>query len=212
MFYFLNSSIGKKCVMAISGAFLSIFIVIHSLGNATAYWGRKAYNAYASHLHDLGILLNFMEVVLAVMFCLHIFFGLRLFFENNQAKGKKTSVGKRSFSLLLTRSMPYTGSIVAIFIGYHYFQLHSGPSTVDTAQRVRGILTVLPSALYYMLAIGSLFLHIGHGFWSMFQTLGISHQKYELFVEKACFGVAVIIALVLVFLPLTGLISNTFLL
>ena len=80
-FKFLNSSIGKKFMMAVTGSFLLIFLIIHLVGNITLFFGAGAFNTYVSTLDVVKPLIRVIEVVLLGAFVLHIFNGLRLWLE-----------------------------------------------------------------------------------------------------------------------------------
>ena len=67
-----RSSVGKKSIMAASGLLLSIFLLIHLIGNSVTFLGREAFNAYAERLHSLGGLIYFFEIGLLTLFLLHI--------------------------------------------------------------------------------------------------------------------------------------------
>ena len=212
MLQFLTSSIGKKLMMAVSGLVLSGFIIIHALGNSTAYFGRGSYNSYSEHLHALGVLLPVFETILALAFVFHVVTGIILFFENRRAGQHEYAVARLNFSLFLSRTMPYTGVMILIFTVLHYLQLHTWPDEIPPADKVRAILSSVWSASFYLLAVITVLMHIGHGFWSLFQSLGLSHEKYDVFVRRICLTAAAITGAILFGLPIYALIHKSFLL
>ena len=119
---FLNSSIGKKFMMAVTGSFLLIFLLIHLIGNITLFFGAGAFNAYVSALDTIKPLIRVVEVVLLAAFILHIYNGLRLWLENKKTQGgnfmgkyKVNASGENSsFS---SRTSFITGSISFYFSG-----------------------------------------------------------------------------------------------
>ena len=117
---FLNSSIGKKFMMAVTGSFLLIFLVVHLIGNITLFFGPCAFNAYVSALDVIKPLIRVIEVVLLAAFILHIFNGVRLWIENKIARGVTYKVnGSSENSTLFSRTMFVTGSVVFIFLVLH---------------------------------------------------------------------------------------------
>ncbi|MDP2364631.1 MAG: succinate dehydrogenase, partial [Ignavibacteria bacterium] len=83
---FLNSSIGKKFLMAVSGSFLLVFLIVHLIGNITLFFGPGAFNAYVSALDVIKPLIRVIEGVLLGTFILHIITGVRLWIENKRAR------------------------------------------------------------------------------------------------------------------------------
>ena len=65
---FIRSAIGRKALMAATGAFLGLFLLIHLIGNSTTFFGRVTFTSYAIHFHALGRLLVFFELVLLTIF------------------------------------------------------------------------------------------------------------------------------------------------
>ena len=117
---FINSSIGKKLMMAITGSFLIMFLIIHLIGNITLFFGPSAFNGYVSALDVVKPLIRVIEVVLLAAFLLHIFNGSRLWFENKSARGMKYKVnGSPENSDVYSRTMFLSGSIVFIFLVTH---------------------------------------------------------------------------------------------
>ena len=90
------SSIGKKSIMAVSGIMLGLFLLVHALGNCTTFFGREAFNSYASHLHSLGCLILFFEVGLVVIFLTHIVLGCMTWWQNKRARPHSYEVYRSS--------------------------------------------------------------------------------------------------------------------
>ena len=87
-----RSSLGKKYIMAFTGFMLGGFLLVHTIGNSTIFWGRSAFNAYAHHLHSLGVFVPIFEIGLYSIFFLHVITGIILFLENRKARGGKYAV------------------------------------------------------------------------------------------------------------------------
>ena len=105
-----GSSVGKKLMMAVTGLFFCVFLVLHLAGNLTLYMGKDAFNSYAEHLHSLGPLLTLAEWGLLIFAVIHISTGLLLFYQNFKARPERYAVSKRAGGRTLgSATMPYTG-------------------------------------------------------------------------------------------------------
>jgi len=184
----LNSVIGKKILMAVTGLFLIIFLCVHLFGNMFLYVGKDAFNAYVETLEG-GIVHAFiliMEVVLVLAFFTHIFNGVRLTIQNMLARGpQKYAVYKPAKEVSLSsRSMFVTASIVFIFLIIHlknfWYEYKFGGITDATTPYdiVINTFQIPAYALLYVIGVGLLGFHLYHGFQSAFQTLGLNHKKY----------------------------------
>lgn len=167
------TSISKKIIMACSGIILSLFIIVHALGNTSIMLGRSCFESYASSLHDLGFALVLVELVLAVFFVFHVLTGLNLWWENGRARQMRyqvdASAGGRTAG---SRTMPYTGLLLLGFILYHVFAFYLIDSN-GVVDLLRIELTTLPGVVFYLAAIIALFLHLSHGLTSIWQSLGL---------------------------------------
>jgi succinate dehydrogenase / fumarate reductase cytochrome b subunit len=177
---FLNtiwSSIGKKWVMAITGLSFCGFLVFHLLGNLTVYGGPELFNWYVEHLHSLGILIKIAEWVLLFLFLVHVITGLLLAYENYRARPVRYAVSKTAGGRTLgSRSMAITGILILVFVIFHLLTFRSA------SQKEVGDLMILTNWFHrpemvaaYIMAMAVAALHVSHGFWSAFQTLGTGH-------------------------------------
>lgn len=193
----IASSIGKKLIMAITGLFFCLFLFIHIIDNMMIYKGKTAFDAYIKALHSFPLLIAVTEIGLIIFASLHIGFGLVLFYENWKARPinyniKKWAGGKTSSSAL----MPYTGLYILIFVVVHLinFRLasHAGKSIYDMLSTAFSNPVYV---VYYTFTMIVVALHVRHGFWSAFQSLGLNHPKYMPFIEKIGVVFAVIVAI-----------------
>ena len=201
----LKSSIGKKSVMAGSGLVLSLFLLAHLAGNATAFLGREAFNSYAEHLHSLGPLIPVFEAGLLAVFTIHVYIGINLFIENLEARPCRYEVSNSAGgSTLASRTMPYTGLLVLVFIGHHLarFKFSEASSISDL---VLDNFSLPVTVGYYIFSLLILTLHISHGFWSMTQTLGLSHPKYDRLLNQLALTLSLIIGVVFMMIPILAL-------
>ena len=208
----LASSIGKKTLMAVIGIFLGFFIIVHLLGNATALASRALFLAYARHLHAFGPLLAIMELLLLAAFVCHVALALLLYMENRQGRPTRyavtASAGGRT---LASRTMPYTGLAILLFLGVHLVQFQSGDSGISVADVVRSTLQQPGSAFFYLTGILCLALHVSHGFWSLCQSLGLDHPKYSPCLQRLALVLSACIGLTFSLIPLYALLSADFL-
>jgi succinate dehydrogenase / fumarate reductase cytochrome b subunit len=192
-----SSSIGKKLLMAVTGLSFIGFLAAHLAGNLTIYAGGTAFNAYAEKLHSLGPILTLFELGLLVFALIHVITGITLFFQNLKARSvpyqKDQAAGGRTWSSV---TMPYTGFIILGFVVFHLINF----SFVDKTDRT--IFEIVHSAfanpvymIIYVLVMIIVALHVRHGFWSAFQTLGANHPKYM----PAMMALSVIVGLLIGF-------------
>jgi len=182
---FVGSSIGRKVIMAVTGAILFGFVLAHMLGNLQVYLGPEAINNYGvflrQALHGTGIWIARAVLLSAVL--LHIWSATSLTLESRRARPEGYRVEKWKESTYASRTMRWGGVILLLFIIYHL--LHFTTGTVHQTfiegdvyhNFVAGFRSV-PVSLFYIFAMLALGLHLRHGVWSMFQTLGVSHPRY----------------------------------
>ena len=200
-----KSSIGKKTVMAVSGLLLAFFLLAHLAGNATSFLGRETFNSYAAHLHSLNHLIPILETCLLSVFTLHVFFGLTLFIENQEARPDSyqvnASAGDRTFA---SRTMPYTGLLILVFIIHHLFRFRFGEYNT-VSDLVRDYLSRPVSGSFYIFCLLALTLHISHGFWSFFQTLGLNHPKYDRTIRAITMLISLLTGITFIMIPILAL-------
>ena len=200
----LWSSIGKKLMMAVTGLAFICFLMTHLAGNLTIYGGGEAFNTYAEKLHALGPLLTVFELGLLFFAGVHIITGLFLFLQNWQARPTRYELYESSGGRTLSsRTMPYTGLIILGFVIFHLINF----SFIDKGDRT--IFQIVSSAfanpLYVIIYIAAMIivaLHVRHGLWSAFQTLGANHPKYMPAIMILSIIIGLIVAFGFGFLPI----------
>lgn len=217
-FKFINSSIGKKFMMAVTGSFLLIFLVIHLIGNITLFFGPSAFNGYVSALDVIKPLIRVIEVVLLAAFVIHIFNGLRLWLENKRAKGVNYKVsGSSENSTVFSRTMALTGSIIFIFLVTHLgtffwrFNIYDPLGFANNHQYYDVVVyffNIWWYAILYVIAMGFLGYHLNHGFQSAFQTFGWNHKKYFPLIKKIGTVYAIIMAFGFASMPIYFLLGG----
>jgi succinate dehydrogenase / fumarate reductase, cytochrome b subunit len=203
----LGSSVGLKLSMAVTGVILSGFVLGHMLGNLQIFQGSKAVDEYSQLLHREPALLWTARLVLLASVGLHIGAWLVLLPKNRQARplGYRTTAHKESS--FASRSMLLTGPLLLAFIIYHVLHLTTGtvhPHYHEGAvyQNLINGLRVGPVAAIYVLAMGVLGLHLWHGIWSLFQTLGASQARYGSFGRRFATVVTLVVVLGFAAVPL----------
>jgi succinate dehydrogenase / fumarate reductase cytochrome b subunit len=198
---FACSTIGRKVVMAVTGLVLFGFVFVHMLGNLQVYLGPEALNHYGvllrQLLHGAGIWIA--RAVLLAAVSLHIWSATSLTLSSRRARPVGYREQKWKESTYASRTMRWGGAIILLFVIYHLLHFTIGtvhPSFIegDVYHNFVEGFRVVPVSLFYILAMLALGLHLQHGVWSMFQTLGVSHPRY---IRAAHIG-AWIFALVIV--------------
>jgi len=206
----IRSSIGKKYIMAGTGACLGFFLFAHLAGNALSFRGKDTFNAYASHLHALGFPLHLLEGILALVFLVHILIAINLYIENLSARPNRYAVQgeNRNWSAW---SMPYTGALILGFLLVHLANFHFAAKTLSPSEQVRTVLSNPPLAAFYLFSVSALTLHASHGLWSIFQSLGVNHPKYNPFLRIGSLFTALFIGTIFMLIPLLVLTTDRFL-
>jgi len=182
----LNSSIGLKITMALTGVILAGFVLVHMLGNLQVYQGPEALDAYGKLLRKEPALLWTFRLVLLSAVGLHIWAFLALTRKNLQARPQAYQARKYKESSLASRSMIITGPLILAFIIYHILHLTTGTVHPDFQEGavyhnliagLKGLGGIV--GLIYIVAMIMLAFHLWHGVWSMFQTLGAPEDRYR---------------------------------
>ncbi|HIK43456.1 MAG TPA: succinate dehydrogenase cytochrome b subunit [Leptolyngbyaceae cyanobacterium M65_K2018_010] len=200
---FYRSPIGKKVVSGVTGLGLAIFVLVHMLGNLLLFAGSEAYNSYAHHLENWGVLLYAIEAVLVGAVLFHGAVGLEIFVGRLRARPQGyrqyQSVGGSSYQSFSSRTMILTGTVLAVFLIVHLWtfkfgtyypaQLNGEPAR-DLARLVVEVFQKLPYTLGYSVVLLLLGLHLRHGLWSGLQSLGTLHSG----IRPIAYGLSAILA------------------
>ena len=202
-FNMLRSSIGKKLLMALTGLGFSLFLLIHLIGNLTLYGGKDLFLSYVEHLHALGPLIFVAEIGLLTFAVIHISTGLILSWQNFQARPIRYKVNKWGGGRTIgSATMPYTGVIILLFVIIHLLNFHFIDHARQTVfQAMDATFSMLPYLVFYTLAVIIVAIHVSHGFWSLFQTLGANHVKYMPAIKGLGFILSVMFAVGFGFIP-----------
>ncbi len=205
---FWDAPIGKKAVMAVTGLILFGFVLVHMAGNLQFFLGKEAFDAYARLLRVEPALLWGARLVLLVSVVLHIVASIQLTALKQTARPiayqKKADID----SSYAARTMMWSGPIVAAFIVFHL--LHFTVGAVGIAHYREGLVydnviegfQVIPVSIAYIVAMVLLGMHLNHGVWSMFQSLGVSNPRYSAGLRVFAKVFSVLIVLGFISIPL----------
>lgn len=181
------SVIGKKVVMAVTGAVLILFVIAHMLGNLKIFSGPEEINAYSRFLREVGWpelgygqLLWIVRIILLICVTLHITAAVQLTLMNRRARPVGYESRKNVETGWGALTMRWGGVLLAVFIVFHLFHFTGGmvgfqPGQFEhlmVYQNVVAGFAVWPISVFYIIAMVALCLHLDHGIWSMLQTLG----------------------------------------
>ncbi len=214
-----QSTVGKKIVMALSGAVLLGFVFMHMAGNLKAFQGPESFNAYAEFLRDVGYplvphhgVLWATRLLLVMALFAHVRAAWELSFLSQDARRTRYTKAKSLSFSYASRTMRWGGVLVLLFVIYHLLHLTTGQVHPDFrpgnpySNLVLGFQSPLVVG-FYVLAMGALMLHLYHGLWSAFQTLGISHPKYNHVRRPLALGFALLVFLGFVAVPVSVLLG-----
>lgn len=204
--------------MAVTGAILVLYLIAHMIGNLKVFLGRDDFNHYAHWLRTMGepavprrTLLTLLEIVLTVSVVLHIWSAVSLARRAGSARPVKYQSKKKSHAQgYATYTMRYGGIIIALFVIWHLLDLTFfavNPLGSDATPYDRVIADFDGSRWYitiwYVLAVLLVGLHLNHGIWSAFQTLGLRSPRSNGTLRLLAGGVAGLVTLGFIAVPIS---------
>ena len=223
---FYSTAVGKKYVMAITGIIGILFVVGHMIGNLKAYLGivteggDRVYDidVYGEFLRELLVpiaprtyVLWGLRIVLIAAVILHIHAAYTLTILNRKARPVKyQSARDYQVANFASRTMRWTGIIVALFLVWHLADFTWGwvnPDFVRGAayRNIDASLSRAPVAMIYIVANIALGIHLFHGTWSLFQSMGWSNPRFNIWRRYLATGIATIIVVGNVSIPVAVL-------
>ena len=189
---FYRSAVAKKWLMALSGIALFGFVVAHMVGNLKVFTGEVHLNEYAEWLRDLGepafprtVVLWGMRIGLMAAVGIHIIAAAQLTAMNRRARPDRYRAPRDyAAATFASRTMRWTGIIVALFVIFHLMDLTWGTANPhfvrgDPYNNLFNSFEREPVAVVYIVAMLALGLHLFHGLWSMFQSLGWNNPRWN---------------------------------
>ncbi len=216
-----TSSVGKKWVMALTGLFLIIFLVVHAGINA-CIWANDGGEMFNKAAHFMGstVLIRIAEIGLFLGIFLHILQGYILEIQNRSKRkqGYSVPMGNKG-SKWYSRSMALLGTILLIFFILHWWHFWvparfiGHPELTETTtgtvemhnmyNLMQFTFRELWVVIVYVFACFSLCWHLIHGFQSAFRTVGVSNSKYVSLIQNVGIGYSIIISLAFAMMPVS---------
>ena len=223
---YLNSTIGAKTLMAVTGLGLVLFVIAHMAGNLQIYAGPDTMNRYAATLKGMPAVLWTLRLGLLAFFLAHVFMGLKLYFRNRAARPTRYEYQHTEEASFASRFMLQSGLVLLAFIVYHLlhftfgvtnpaeyagnlrpYQL-DGKDVEDVYQMfILGFRNPAIAAAYIVAQI-FLALHLYHGVASTFQSLGWMKRKYKRMVGRVGLAIAFVVTAGNIVMPLSVLLFN----
>jgi succinate dehydrogenase / fumarate reductase cytochrome b subunit len=207
-----RSTIGKKIAMAGSGILLVLFLLSHMISNVTVLIDPKHLDDYAAFLRSFGPLLWVARLGLLALVGIHVVAAWQL---TQMARGARTAAYDRREAQVATyaaRTMRWGGVLVVVFIVYHILHYTTGTFHPDFREGEVGRNLIVgmqsvPVALFYAATMLTIGMHLWHGTWSVFQTLGVSHPAWDRTRRGLAVVLAVVIAGGFLLIPLSALLG-----
>jgi succinate dehydrogenase / fumarate reductase cytochrome b subunit len=202
-----RSHVGRKITMAVTGILLVGFLLSHMASNILVFKDPAALDAYAAWLRGFGPLLWVARLGLLALAGLHVWSALALIRANREARPVGYARHALASSTWGARSMRVGGFILLFFIVFHILHFTTGTVHPDFVPgRVGGNLIagfrLQPAvAAFYIVAMVALWLHLTHGVWSFFQTLGLNHPRWNRSRLVLAWALAIVIAGGLLVIP-----------
>lgn len=210
----LNSSIGKKLLMSLTGLFLVVFVLVHASGNSLLFKddGGLAFNAYSAFMVSNPLIQIVSKVNFALIF-IHVVYAIVLTRKNRSARpqGYEVASGNANASWA-SKNMPLLGIILLVFLVIHlrgfWFQMHFGEVGMDSNGN-KDLYAIVVAAYsqwwyvaVYVVSMIALAFHLNHGFSSAFQSLGANHTKYTPFIKGVGRIFAIAVPLLFALMPI----------
>lgn len=212
MLKFYRSTIGKKLLMAASGIILTGFVLVHMSGNLLVFKGAEAFNGYAATLKHNALILWGVRGILLVALIVHVVSAAQLTRVANDGRPVAYMRYEPEASTLASRTMRWGGVFILLFVILHLLHFTTGtihPEFIDgdVNHNVRTAFARPLIAGLYTAAMVALGLHLYHGVWSVFQTLGIRNPTVGAVKRKLAGAVALVIYVGFSLVPLAGMLG-----
>src|SRR5580698_5732200 len=215
------SSLGKKYLMAGSGAVMFLFVMGHLAGNLQMFLGPEAINRYGHFLQTNVELLWPVRIVLLAIIAIHIWSATQLTLENRAARPQAYAQWQPTAATYASRTMMMSGIVVAFFIIYHLLHytvmvkavnltgkdFDAKPEFFDSQGRhdIYKMMVIgfqqWPVSIFYIVGVGLLCLHLSHGLSAMFQSLGWKKNSYAPCLESGAKWLSALIVVGYVSIP-----------
>ena len=211
-----TNSVAKKAIMAVSGIILTLYLIVHMIGNLKAFSGAEAFNSYSGWIRTVGnpavpgeTTLWVIRIVLLVAVVAHFWAAISLWRQAKRARPKGYVTKKAMAQSYASRTMRWGGVIIAAFVIWHLLDLTWG--TVNSAgdsgpyDKLVASFSNPVSTAFYAIAVILVGMHLRHGIWSATQTLGQSNRRREVTVNYAATAIATVLTLGFLLVPFSVL-------
>ncbi len=205
---FWTNQIGKKFLSAVTGIILFAFVLGHLLGNLQIFEGAAKLNAYAKFLQEAKGLLWTVRIVLIAAVGVHIVAGVQLWLQKRAARPVPYGTAAYIQASFGSRTMIWTGLLTLAFVIFHLLDLTVGALVASAAfrageayQNVVASFRSSAKVVFYGISLVSLGVHLSHGLYSLFQSLGFRHPLWTPTIQKAALLVAIVLAFLYILIP-----------
>jgi succinate dehydrogenase / fumarate reductase cytochrome b subunit len=186
-----RSSIGKKAVMAISGFIGYGFVILHMIGNLKVFEGPEGFNHYAEFLRTVGepavperTLLWIIRLVLLAAVTAHVISAIQLTRQGMESRPQNYQVKRRVQASFASMTLRWGGVAIFLFLIYHlmHFTFGNAHPNFISGDAYHNVVSAFINPLVvavYLLAVAALAIHLYHGVWSIFQTLGLNNERTD---------------------------------
>ncbi len=181
-----TTSVFVKQMMALSGLFFVLFLLFHAYGNLKMFLGAEAYNGYAEWLKTdafypifpHGGFIWVFRVIMVVLILVHVASAGHVWIQSRKGRKQGYAVKKNAADAYAARTMRWGGVCLLLLIIFHLLHFTTGTittgfTTADTPyERMVAAFQIPWVLVVYVVFIAIATSHVGHGFWSAFQTMG----------------------------------------
>jgi succinate dehydrogenase / fumarate reductase cytochrome b subunit len=197
---FYGSMVGKKVVMGVTGLIGVGYVILHALGNLLLFRGPEAINSYAHFLKSTGELLWAVRIVLIVSVILHVIAAVQLTRQSRAARPIAYAKREPQAATAASRTMRWGGALLLLFIVLHILHFTTGTirpagafSSEDVYANVVTSFRIWWVALFYVIAMLALGLHLFHGAWSSVRSIGVSRPSPEPLHHRISLAIALFV-------------------
>jgi succinate dehydrogenase / fumarate reductase cytochrome b subunit len=212
-----RTTIGKKYVMAVTGLIWFGYLIVHLWGNLKIYAGPQYLNEYGGFLRTVGEplfgfsqLLWLARIILIPAFIIHVVAAIQLKTRDVASRPRGYAVRRNLESTWASRTMIWGGLFILLFVIYHVLDFTFG--TVNPSfeegniyHNVVASFRLWPVSLFYVLAMVAVGMHLWHGIWSMFQTLGLNTARSNRLIRNVATAFALLLTVGNISIPLAVL-------